>query len=114
MWYAHLPMNQPVDVNTPGLQRVLCGLLWEEIRPVQRLVLTWPGDAKRRPAPEQVAIAILANKGTSSSWWNNLEAVPQALKPTLSADGRTYIYESPTETCGIVASVDGRQDRLGL
>ena len=107
MWYAHQAMNQPVDVNSLAIKQVLCGLLWEEIRPVQRLELTWSADLKRRPAPDEVVITILQNKGSSSSWWNNLEAVPKLVKPTLSGDGRSYLYEMPTDTCGIVVSVAG-------
>src|ERR1039457_4038004 len=52
MWYAHQAMNQPVDVNALAIKQVLCGLLWEEIRPVQRLEITWSADLKRRPAPD--------------------------------------------------------------
>ena len=35
MRYANLPLNQPLDLNAPAIKQVLCGLLWEEIRPVQ-------------------------------------------------------------------------------
>src|SRR5256885_8421092 len=90
MWYARQALNKPVDVNAPAIKQVLCGLLWEEIRPVQQLELMWPADAKRRPAPGEVAITILENKSSSSSWWNNLEAVPKSINPTVSNDGRTY------------------------
>jgi hypothetical protein len=107
MWYAHQALNQPVDVNAPAIKQVLCGLLWEEIRPVQRLELTWSADLKRRPAPGELVITTLENKGSSSSWWNNLEAVPKSVKATLSGDGRSYLYDLPTDTCGIVVSVVG-------
>ena len=52
MRYANVPLNKPVDVTTPACQQVLCGLLWEEIRPVGQLELTWAPDcaaAVRRP-----------------------------------------------------------------
>jgi hypothetical protein len=107
MWYARQPLNKPVDVNAPAIKRVLCGLLWEEIRPVQRLELTWPAHHKRRPAPGEVVITTLDNKGSSSSWWNNLVAAPKSVSASLSNDGGTYLYELPTETCGIVVSVAG-------
>jgi hypothetical protein len=107
MWYAHHALNQPLDVNAPAIKQVLCGLLWEEIRPMQRLELTWSADLKRRPAPGELVITTLRNKGSSSSWWNNLEAVPKSVKATLSGDGRTYLYDLPTDTCGIVVSVVG-------
>ncbi len=106
-WYSHQTLNKPMDVNAPAIKQVLCGLLWEEIRPVQRIELTWSTDLKRRPAPGEVAITTLENKGSSSSWWNNLEAVPQPIKTTLSNDGRTYLYDVPVATCGIVVSVVG-------
>ena len=107
MWFSHQAMNKPVDVNAPAIKQVLCGLLWEEIRPVQRIELTWSADLNRRPAPSEVALTTLENKGSASSWWNNLEAAPKSVKATLSNDGRTYLYELPTETCGLVVSVAG-------
>ena len=82
MWFAHQPLNKPVDIDAPAIKQVLCGLLWEEIRPVQRVELTWSGDLKRSPSPEDVEITVLQAKGTSSSWWNNLEALPKQVKST--------------------------------
>ncbi|MCC6126841.1 MAG: hypothetical protein IT426_17900 [Pirellulales bacterium] len=107
MRYAHQPLNKPVDVKAPAIEQALCGLLWEEVRPVKTLELTWAADAKRRPAPEALAIATLNNRGSASSWWNNLIAVKQAVKPTLSGAGRTYVYDLGKDTCGIVVSVVG-------
>lgn len=107
MWFAHQPLNKPVDIEAPAIKQVLCGLLWEEIRPVQRIELKWSGDLKRVPAPEEVQITVLENKGTSSSWWNNLNAVPKPVKATVSNDGRTFRYDLATETCGIVVNVTG-------
>src|ERR1039458_5593452 len=107
MWYAHQALNQPVDVNATAIKQVLCGLLWEEIRPMQRLELSWSADLKRRPAPGELVITTLQSKGSSSSWWNNREAVPKSVKATISGDGRTYLYDLPTDTCGIVVSVVG-------
>ena len=105
MHYAKLPLNKAVDVNAPAIKQALCGLLWEEIRPIQKLELTWPASAKRRPAPEDLVVTTLNNQGTASSWWNNLIAVQQTAKPTVSADGQTYVYELQAPTCGIVVSV---------
>ena len=34
MKYASLPFDKPVDVNAPALKKVLCGLIWEEVRRV--------------------------------------------------------------------------------
>ncbi len=107
MWYAGQPLNKPVDVQAAAIRRALCGLLWEEIRPVNTLELTWPADAKRRPAPEELAITTLDAKCSASSWWNNLVPVKQAVKPTVSADGNTYVYDLRKDTCGIVVSIAG-------
>lgn len=105
MRYAGLPFDRPMDVKAPALRQVLCALLWEEIRPVQRLELTWPADARKRPAPEDIVITTLNNRGTASSWWNNLDAVTEARTPAVSDDGHTYVYALPVPTCGIVISL---------
>ncbi|MGB2937951.1 MAG: hypothetical protein WBD05_07110 [Phycisphaerae bacterium] len=107
MWYANQPLNKPLDAKVPAIKQALCGLLWEEIRPVQQLELTWAPDAKRRPAPEELNITALDNRGTASSWWNNLDAAPKPVKPAVSTDGNTYVYDLQTATCGIVISVGG-------
>ena len=110
MRYANLPLNKPVDVNEPMIKQALCGLLWEEIRPVQQLKLTWATNAKRRPAPEELIVATLNNQGSASSWWNNLSSVGQVVKPTVSDDGMTYVYALNENTCGIVVSVVGAKN----
>ena len=108
MWYAGQPLNKPVDRDAPAIRQALCGLLWEEIRPVKTLELTWPGDAKRRPTPEEVTITALDARCSASSWWNNLIAAKQAVKPTVSGDGKTYVYDLRKDTCGIVVSIVGK------
>jgi hypothetical protein len=107
MRYAKLPLNKPLDVNNRAIKQALCGLLWEEIRPVQQLELTWAANAKRRPAPEELEVATLNNEGSASSWWNNLVSAQQAVKPTVSGDGMTHLYALDKDTCGIVVSVAG-------
>ena len=107
MRYAGQPLNKPADLNDPAIKQALCGLLWEEIRPVKTLQLTWAADAKRRPAPEELAITTLNNQGSASSWWNNTIAEKQTIKPTVSADGTTYAYDMGMDTCGIVFSIVG-------
>jgi hypothetical protein len=74
MRYANQPLNKTLDVNAPVIRQVLCGLLWEEIRPVRQLELTWATAAQRQPAPEELVVTTLNNQGASSSWWNNLIA----------------------------------------
>jgi len=110
MRYANLPLNKPVDVNAGAIKQALCGLLWEEIRPVRQLELTWSAGAKRRPAPEELIVATLINQGSAGSWWNNLSSVVQVVKPTVSGDGMTYVYALQQDTCGIVVSVVGAKN----
>jgi hypothetical protein len=109
MRYANQPLNKPLDVNAPAIGQALFGLLWEEIRPVKTLELTWATDGKRRPVPEELAVTALNNQGSASSWWNNLITVKQPLKPTVSGDGITYVYDLGKDTCGIVVSVVGER-----
>ena len=104
MRFAGQPLNKPLDTDAPEIKRILCGLLWEEIRPVQQLELTWTSDGKRRPAPEELIITTLDNQGSASSWWNNLHAAGKPVKPTVSSDGAIYVYDIKTPTCGIVIS----------
>ena len=110
MHVAHLPLNKPVDLSSPAIKRALCGLLWEEIRPVQTLELTWPSDAKRRPTPDALGVSTLLNQGASSSWWNNLSAAVLDAKPAVTNGGRTYTYSIGQNTCGLVISVIGEKD----
>jgi hypothetical protein len=105
MRYAGQPLNKPADLSDPAMKRVLCGLLWEEIRPMQRLELTWAEHDQRQPSPTNIVLTVLSHQGTASSWWNNLASVRKELQPTLSADGKTYVYDLQTDSCGLVISV---------
>ncbi len=107
MRYAGQPLNCPPDPKVPAVKRVLCALLWEEIRPIQKVELTWTARDQHRPSPAQISITALENQGTASSWWNNLAPSVKAVNPSVSADGTTYGYELQTETCGLVVSVGG-------
>lgn len=113
MHCAGLPLDKPMDMNAPAIKQALCGLLWEEIRPVQTLKLTWAKDARRQPVPDELVITTLDNQGDSSSWWHDLKAVERTLnrnwKPTISSDGHTYVYQVCVNTCGIVIGVAGKQ-----
>jgi len=57
MQYADLPFDKPVDVNAPAVKKMLCGLLWEEVRPVRCVESSWPADARTRPAPQDLLLA---------------------------------------------------------
>ena len=106
MRYAGMPLNKPVNRNAPATQRVLCALLWEEIRPIRRVELHWNAKGKPRPSADALSITTLDNQGTASSWWNNLKPAPKSVKPIVSDDGKTVVYDFPFETCGIVIAVD--------
>lgn len=105
MRYARQPLNQPADLNAPAVKSVLCALLWEEIRPIQRIELTWASKEQPRPSPADISLTTLDNQGTASSWWNNLAPVTKGVEATVSTDALTYAYELPTESCGLVLSV---------
>jgi hypothetical protein len=110
MQYAGLPYDKPVDVKAPAIRRVLRGLLWEEVRPVLRIELSWPANATRQPSPEQVALTFFdATDGTAHTWWNP-RTIKEAGQPQVSADGRTYNYTIPVDTWGVVAAVRGEAD----
>ena len=78
---------------------VLCGLLWEEPRPVKRIELIWPKQPATLPQPEALAVRWFS-QGNSSSWWSRREAHSDkrpglliAQKPEVSADGRVFAYD---------------------
>ncbi|MGA2498908.1 MAG: hypothetical protein ABSH20_14290, partial [Tepidisphaeraceae bacterium] len=112
MQYASLPFDKPVDVNASAVRKVLCGALWEEVRPVRRVELSWPMDAREWPSPEQVVLSYFdATDGTAHTWWNP-RSIKEAVKPIVSADRHTYIYTIPVDTWGVVAAVRGDKDAL--
>ena len=107
MRFAGQPLNKPADTNAPAVKRVLSALLWEEIRPLNRVELIWPAAARRRPAPEELVVTALDNQGSASSWWNNLRAAAKPVTPIVSSGGTSYVYDLKTATCGLVFSVSG-------
>ena len=71
---------------------VVCGLLWEEPRPVSRVELVWLSGAKGVPRPDDVVVRWLPH-GNSSSWWSRRGGeLRTAAKPEVSADGNSYVY----------------------
>ena len=110
MQHANLPFDQPVNTNAPAVKQALCGLLWEEVRPVRRLVLSWPREAKNKPAPEQLVVSCFNGQDdTAHTWWNP-RTVKEAAAPEVSADGRTYSYAIPVDTWGVVVAVRGPKE----
>jgi hypothetical protein len=107
MQQAGLPFDQAVNVNAPAVKQALCGLLWEEVRPLRRLELSWGRDAKNKPAPEELVVSYFNGQDdTAHTWWNP-RTVLECGSPEVSADGRTYSYAIPVDTWGVVAAVRG-------
>ena len=110
MQYASLPYDKPVEPNAPAIKKVLRGIMWEEVRPVQRVELSWPAEAKRRPSPDEVALSYFeATDDLAHTWWNP-RTVKEAGKPEVSADGLTYVYTIPVGTWAVVAAARGGKD----
>jgi hypothetical protein len=110
MQHANLPFDQPVNTSAPAVKQVLCGLLWEEVRPVRRLVLSWPREVKNKPAPEQLVVSFFNGQDdTAHTWWNP-RSIKEADSPEVSADGCTYAYAIPMDTWGVVAAVRGPKE----
>ena len=110
MQYANLPFDKPVDVDAPAVKKALCGLLWEEVRPVRRVELSWPAETQNRPAPQDLMLAYFdGSDGTAHTWWNP-RTVREAAQPDVSADGCTYRYAIPVDTWGVVVAVRGEKD----
>lgn len=109
MRFAGQPLDQPADPNSPTVKRVLCALLWEEIRPIRQVELIWPADERRIPATESLEITTLDNQGTASSWWNNLKPERKLVTPeSVDGGGKTvYSLSLLQNTCGLVISVSG-------
>ncbi len=103
MKYANLPFDRAVDVNAPSVKQVLCGLIWEEVRRVRRVTLTWQDPRGPRPKPDEIVLAYFdaEAQGHIPTWWNPT-VVREADPPTVSADGRTYTFSIPSDTFGLV------------
>ncbi|MBO9573485.1 MAG: hypothetical protein J7497_14950, partial [Chitinophagaceae bacterium] len=117
MTYSGQPFNKPVNVKDSAIRKALCALLWEEIRPVKTIKLSWKNNAKRQPKPEDLIITTLDKKNKASSWWNNLMPVKREIKPLLSPDKKTYTYEidSTININGLVISVaNGNGDKFDV
>jgi hypothetical protein len=72
----------------------LCGLLWEEPRPVKTIVLEWPASAPSIPKPDALVLRWYPS-ANSASWWSRSKKgsqLHQADNPSVSADGRQYTY----------------------
>ena len=71
---------------------LMCGLLWEEPRPISHVELTWAKDAGLVPRPEDVVVRWMPH-GSSASWWGRHSLSPRTVeKPVVSGAGRTYTF----------------------
>ena len=71
---------------------LVVGLLWEEPRPVEQVVLVWP--AGGAPKPEQVVLRWFP-EGGSASWWcraGDGTKLRENAKPVVSEDRRVFTY----------------------
>jgi len=108
--YAGLPYDKPPDVNAPAVKQALCGLLWEEVRPIQRLELTWSGEAANIPPPDKLTLTYFdTGDQNAHTWWNPLTKT-EAGPPEVSMDGRTCVFATPGNTWGVVVGVRGDKD----
>lgn len=102
---AGQPFDQPLDATAPAVKKALCGLLWEEVRPIRRVELCWPPEAPHKPAPEDLVLTYFdATDATAHTWWNP-RSIKEAPAPEASPDGLAYAYTIPVDTWGIVASL---------
>jgi hypothetical protein len=114
MQHANLRFDEPVDLKAPALAGVLCGLLWEEVRPVRRVELSWAKGSRRRPPAGDIVLTYFdATDGTAHTWWNP-RSQKEAVGPEVSTDGLSYTYRIPVDTWGVVASLRGGKSALGL
>ena len=119
--HADLPLTRPVAIDAPAIKQVLCGLLWEEVRPVRRLELVWPAGSGSIPSADEVIVTYFDSADKNAHVWFNLELADttvtsygqkfnplvkkEAGKPEVAADGRTYVYGLPVDTWAVVVSV---------
>ncbi len=110
MKFANLPFGTEVNASDPRFAQVLCSLIWEEVRPVRRVTLTWNDPARPRPRPEEVVVTYFDGEaeGNIPTWWNPA-ATGQADAPEVTADGRSYAFTIPVDTFGVVVRVQGQR-----
>ena len=86
MQYAGLPYDTSLDTQHASITRVLCGLLWEEVRQLRTVELRWPANAPP-PAVEHITLHYFASDDVKAHTWWNHPRVAQAEAPLVSPDG---------------------------
>ncbi len=108
--HAGLPYDAPVDRQAPAVKKILCGLLWEEVRPIRRVELLWPPQAAPRPPAGDIELTCFdGTDQTAHTWWNP-RTIKSASAPSEEGGGSTYVYTLPVDTWGVVVSVQGAAD----
>ena len=114
MQHGNLPFERPVDLEAPAVKQTLCGLLWEEVRPLETLVLSWPAETANQPAAEDLVVSWFdGTDNTAHTWWNP-RALKEAGRPLISKDGRTYSYAIQAPTWGVVVALRGPKVAAGI
>ncbi|MBI4602274.1 MAG: hypothetical protein HY721_09970 [Planctomycetes bacterium] len=95
--YAGLPYERPVDASAPGIQKVICALLWEEVRPVRRVELSWPAVSPPAVSPPAVSPPAVSPPAVSP---------PAESSPAPGRRGQSSTAESLPTQGGIRPSPD--------
>ena len=114
MQHGNLPFERPLDLEAPAVKQTLCGLLWEEVRPLETLVLSWPPEATNQPAAQDLVVSWFdGTDNTAHTWWNP-RALKEAGRPLITRDGRTYSYPIQAPTWGVVVTLRGQKAAAGF
>ncbi len=88
--------NNPAETKwiTEGQEGVLGGLVWEELRPVSRIVVKWDKDDKTAeiPALQDLIVEKFISYDHLTSWWQG-QWEPHSAKTTVLNEGGTIIFE---------------------
>ncbi len=111
MQYAGMPFDKKVDPAATAFSAILCGWIWEEVRPVRFVELAWPATSKRQPQPGEIVVSFFdGTDSTAHTWWNPRK-IREAGPPQISADGHTFTYAIPVDTWGVVVTTPARRAR---
>jgi len=105
MRHVGMPLDKPspTDVLAPAVKGVLCAQLWEEVRRVRKVEVTWTDD--RHPAAGELTLMY----ADGDQWWST--GTKKANRTESSPDGRKHVFTVPKDTFGLVLCVRGPQGR---
>ncbi len=105
MQMTGLPFERPMPSDSENVKPILCGLLWEEVRPLRRIEFSWPVDARSLPKPDELVLRYFDGAdGAAHTWWNPC-SIREATHPSIGADGRTYSFNVAVDTWGCVLAM---------